>query len=87
MDGGRQGAEETRDEGESEASPGTKHGPAVAVADVIGQAVQVPGVTRQLEVNASNTCAEGDDAEGSCEDRNRVNAEPERGSWNNRCAW
>lgn len=65
LDGGSQGAEEAGDEGEAEAPPGAEHGPAVAVADVVGQAVQVPRVTGELEVDAGDAGAEGDDAEGS----------------------
>lgn len=65
LDGGSQGAEESGDEGEAEASPGTEHGPAVAVADVVRQAIQVPWITGKLEINASNAGTEGDDAEGS----------------------
>lgn len=70
LDGGSQGAEEAGDEGEAQAAPGTEHGPAVAVANVIGQPVQVPGVTGKLEVDAGDAGAEGDDAEGSCSDTN-----------------
>lgn len=66
---GGQGAEEASDEGEAETAPGAEHGPAVAVADVVGQTVQVPWVTRKLKIDASNAGAEGDDAEGSCNDR------------------
>lgn len=69
LHGGSQGAEEAGDEGEAEAPPGAEHGPAVPVADVVRQAVQIPGVTRQLEVDASDAGAEGDDAEGSCNSR------------------
>lgn len=65
LDGGGQGAEEASDESEAEAPPGAEHGPAIAVADVIWQAVQVSWVTGKLEVDTSDTCAEGDDAEGS----------------------
>lgn len=39
LNGGSQGAEEAGDEGEAETSPGAEHGPAVAMADVIRQAV------------------------------------------------
>lgn len=62
---GRESAEEARDKCEAEASPGAEHGPAVAVADIIGQAVQVPRVTGKLEVDASDAGTEGDDTEGS----------------------
>lgn len=63
---GRESAEEARDKCEAEASPGAEHGPAVAVANIIGQAVQVPRVTGKLEVDASDAGTEGDDTEGSC---------------------
>lgn len=65
LNGGSQGAEEAGDKGEAEASPGAEHGPAVAVADVIRQAIQVPRDTGKLEVDAGNTGAERDNAEGS----------------------
>lgn len=69
LNGGSQGAEEARDEGEAQASPGAEHGPAIAMADVIRQAVQIPRVTGKLKVDAGNAGAEGDDAESSCNDR------------------
>lgn len=62
---GSQCAEEAGDKGEAEAPPGTEHGPAVAVTDVVGQRVQVSRVTRELEVDASDAGAKRDDAEGS----------------------
>lgn len=65
LDGGSQGAEEAGNEGEAEASPGAEHGPAIAMADVVRQAVQVPRVAGELEVDASDAGTEGDDAEGS----------------------
>lgn len=65
MNGGGQGAEEARNEGEAKASPGAKHRPAIAVTDVIRQAVQVRRVTGELKVDASNTGAEGNDAKGT----------------------
>lgn len=65
LDGGGQGAEEARNEGEAQAAPGAEHGPAVAVADVVGQAVQVARVTGQFEINAGDAGAQGDDAEGA----------------------
>lgn len=60
-----QGAEEASNEGETEASPCTEHRPAIAMANVIRQAVQVPGVTGQLKIDASYTGTQGDDAESS----------------------
>lgn len=65
LDGGSQGAEEARDEGEAQTPPGTEHGPAVAVADVVREAVEAARVPRQLEVNAGHAGAQGDDAEGA----------------------
>lgn len=65
LNGGGQGTEEARDEGEAEAAPGAEHRPAVAVADVVREAVQVPWVTGKFKINASNTGAQGDDAEGA----------------------
>lgn len=72
LDRGSQGAEETGNEGEAETTPGAEHGPAIAVADVIRQAVQVPWVTRKLEVDAGNAGTEGDDAEGSSHEEEKA---------------
>lgn len=67
--GGRQGAEEARQQGETQAPPGTKHGPAVAVANVLGKAVHVAGVAGQLEVDSCHARAQGDDTACSCVSR------------------
>lgn len=67
-----QGAEETRDEGKAKTSPGAKHRPSIAMANVVRKAVQVPRVTGKLKVNASNTGTEGDNAESSCNNRSRT---------------
>lgn len=64
--GGRQGAEEAGQQGETQAAPGTKHGPAVAVTNVLGKAVHVAGVAGQLKVDSRHTRAQGDDAARSC---------------------
>lgn len=50
-----QGAEEASNKGEAKASPCTEHGPAIAMANVIRQAVQVPWITGKLKVDTSNT--------------------------------
>lgn len=42
--GGGQGAEEASQQSEPEAPPGTKHGPAIAMANVLREAVHVAGV-------------------------------------------
>lgn len=60
-----QSAEEARDESEAQAPPRTEHGPAVAVADVVGESVQVPRVAGQLKVDSSHARAQWNDAEGS----------------------
>lgn len=65
MNGGSQGAEEARNEGEAKASPGAKHRPAIAMTNVVRQAVQVLRVTGELKVDASNAGAEGNDAKGT----------------------
>lgn len=65
LNGGGQGTEEARNEGEAEAPPRAEHRPAVAVADVVGKAVEVPRVAGKFKVNASDTGAQGDDAERS----------------------
>lgn len=67
--GGRQGAEEAGQQGETQAPPGTKHGPAVAVANVLGKAVHVAGEAGQLKVDSCHTRAQGDDAARSCVSR------------------
>lgn len=67
--GGRQGAEEAGQQGETQAPPGTKHGPAVAVTNVLGKAVHVAGVAGQLKVDSCHTRAQGDDAARSCVSR------------------
>lgn len=61
-----QGAEEASQQCESQSPPGTKHGPAIAMANVLGEAVHVAGVAGQLKVNSCYTCAEGDDAARPC---------------------
>lgn len=63
LDGGGQGAEEAGDEGEAQAPPGTEHGPAIAVADVVRETEQVAGVARELKVDAGHAGAQRDDAE------------------------
>lgn len=65
LNGGSQGAEEARNKGEAKATPRAEHGPAVAVANVVREAVQVPRVTGKFKINAGNTGAQGDDAEGA----------------------
>lgn len=60
--GGGQGAEEASQQGETEASPGTEHGPAIAMANVLGEAVHVAGVAGQLKVDSCHARAQGDDA-------------------------
>lgn len=65
LNGGSQGTEEARNKGEAKAAPRTEHRPAVTVADVVREAVQVPRVTGKFKINASNTGAQGDDAEGA----------------------
>lgn len=58
LDGRGQGAEEARDKSEAQAPPRTEHGPAIAVADVVGQSVQVAGVTGELKVDSSHARAQ-----------------------------
>lgn len=65
LNGGSQGAEEARNEGEAQAAPRAEHRPAVAVANVVRQAEQVPWVTGKFEINAGDAGAQGDDAEGA----------------------
>lgn len=63
---GSQGTEEARNEGEPQTPPRTEHRPAVAMSNVIREAVQVPRVTGKFKVNTGNTRAQRDDAERSC---------------------
>lgn len=67
--GGGQGTEEASQQCETEASPGTKHGPAIAMANVFREAVHVAGVAGQLKVDSCHTCAQGDDTACSCKRR------------------
>lgn len=67
--GGGQGAEEASQQCETEAPPGTKHGPAIAMANVLREAVHVAWVAGQLKVDPRHTCAQGDDAACSCVSR------------------
>lgn len=43
--GGGQGAEEASQQCEAEATPGTKHGPTIAMANVLREAIHVAWVT------------------------------------------
>lgn len=63
LDGGGQGTEKAGDEGEAQAAPGTEHGPAIAVAYVVWETEQVARIAGELEVDASHTGAQRDDAE------------------------
>lgn len=72
LNGRSQGAEEARNEGEAKASPGAKHRPAIAMTNVVWQAVQVLRVTGELKVDASNTGAEGNDAKGTWKKINKA---------------
>lgn len=42
--GGGQGAEEASQQSETEAPPGTKHGPAIAMANVLREAIHIARV-------------------------------------------
>ena len=63
LDGGGQSAEKAGDQGEAQASPGTEHGPAIAVTDVIWETEQVAREARELKVDAGDTGTQRDDAE------------------------
>jgi len=75
--GGGQGAEEASQQCETEATPGTKHGPAIAMANVFREAVHVARVARQLKVDSRHTCAQGDDAACSCVSKRDKNSDLE----------
>lgn len=64
--GGGQGAEEAGQQSEAESSPGTKHGPAIAMANVLWEAEHVAWVAGQLKVDSCHARAQGDDAARSC---------------------
>lgn len=64
--GGSQGAEKAGQQRETEAPPGTKHGPAIAMANVFGEAVHGAWEARQLKVDPCHARAQGDDATRSC---------------------
>lgn len=55
--GGSQGAEEAGQQREAEAAPGTKHGPAIAMANVFGEAVHGAWEAGQLKVDACHARA------------------------------
>lgn len=65
LNGGSQRAEEAGDERQAQATPSTEHGPAVTVADVVWEVVQVARIARKLKVNSCYTGAQRDDAEGT----------------------
>lgn len=58
LNGRGQGTEESRDQREAQAPPRTEHGPSVAMADVIGESIQVAWVARQLKVDPGHTGAQ-----------------------------
>lgn len=53
-----QSAEEARDKSEAQATPRTEHGPAIAMADVVGKSVQVARIAGELKVDSSHACAQ-----------------------------
>lgn len=60
-EGGGQGTQEASQQREAQTPPGTKHGPAIAMANVLGKAIYVAGIARQFKVDSCHACAEGDD--------------------------
>lgn len=78
LDGRGQGAEEARDQSETQAPPCTKHWPAIAMADVVGKSVQVSGVSGELEVDSSHARAQWNDAEGSWKKEKKGEGEGKR---------
>lgn len=72
MQRGRQSAQKASQQRQTQTAPRAKHGPAVPVTDVLWQPVQVARVPRELEVNASHTCAQGNDAAGACEGQSQT---------------
>lgn len=65
LNGGSQRAEEASDKRQAQATPGTEHGPAVTMADVVWEAVQVARIARKLKINSRYAGAQRDDAEGT----------------------
>lgn len=61
-----QSAEEAGKQCEAESPPGTKHGPAIAMTNVLGEAIHVAGVTGQLKVDSRHASAQRDNAARSC---------------------
>lgn len=67
LNGGSQRAEEAGDERQAQATPGAEHGPAVTVADVVWEAVQVARIAGKLKIDSCYTGAQRDDAERAWE--------------------
>lgn len=71
---GSQRAEEAGNERQAQATPGAKHRPAVTMADVIWEAVQVAWIAGKLKIYSRYTGAQRDDAEGTWnKQKERVN--------------
>lgn len=58
VQGGGQRAQEAGQQRQAQSAPRTEHGPAVSVADVLGDAEHVARVAGQLEVDAGHARAE-----------------------------
>lgn len=61
-----QSAEEPSQQGEAQAPPGTEHGPAIAMTDVLWQPIDVARIAGQLKIDPGYACAEWDDAASTC---------------------
>lgn len=70
--GGCQCTEESSDEGQTQTAPSAEHGPAVAVTDVVREAVYVTWVTGQLEVDSCHAGAQGNDAKCAWKKKEKI---------------
>lgn len=64
-------AQETSQQRKAQSTPCTKHGPAIAVTDVLGYAKHVARIAGQFKVDPGHTCAEGDYAACACQTERR----------------
>lgn len=67
VEGRSERAQEASQQRQAQSTPGTKHGPAITVTDVLWYSKHVARIAGQFKVDASHTCAEGDNAACPCQ--------------------